>query len=139
MADTETRREPGMRVYVAVWIGLLVIVAAEVAATYAHLTVGVQLAVLLALAVLEAGIALLYFMHLKYERPSLFWSLIPALVVVLVLMDHFWPDAVPYPDEILAQCAKVHFSPTSRKIFHKYFYVGRVRGRGALTKLVSRK
>ncbi|OLE61009.1 MAG: hypothetical protein AUG10_03075 [Gemmatimonadetes bacterium 13_1_20CM_2_70_10] len=83
-----------MRVYVTVWIGLLVIVAAEVAATYAHLTVGVQLAVLLALAVLEAGIALLYFMHLKYERPSLFWSLIPALVVVLVLMDHFWPDAV---------------------------------------------
>ena len=85
---------PGMRVYVIVWIGLLVIVAAEVAATYAHFTVGVQLAALLTLAVLEAGIALLYFMHLKYERPSLFWSLIPALVVVLVLMDHFWPDAV---------------------------------------------
>ena len=83
-----------LRAYVAVWIGLLVIVGVEVAATYARLTVGIQLAVLLALAVLEAGLALLYFMHLRYERPSLFWSLIPALVIVLLLMDHFWPDAV---------------------------------------------
>ncbi len=83
-----------MRPYVTVWLGLLLIVGAEVAATYAQLAVGTQLAVLLALAVLEAGTALLYFMRLRYERPSLFWSLIPALVVVLVLMDHFWPDAV---------------------------------------------
>ena len=83
-----------LRAYVAVWIGLLVIVGVEVAATYARLAVGIQLAVLLALAVLEAGLALLYFMHLRYERPSLFWSLIPALVIVLLLMDHFWPDAV---------------------------------------------
>ena len=83
-----------LRAYVAVWIGLLVIVGVEVAATYARLAVGMQLAVLLALAVLEAGLALLYFMHLRYERPSLFWSLIPALVIVLLLMDHFWPDAV---------------------------------------------
>lgn len=78
----------------AVWIGLLVIVGVEVAATYARLAVGIQLAVLLALAVLEAGLALLYFMHLRDERPRLFWSLIPALVIVLLLMDHFWPDAV---------------------------------------------
>ncbi len=83
-----------MRPYVIVWCGLLVIVAAEVAATFAHLATGTQLAVLLALAVLEAGLALLYFMRLRYERPRLFWSLIPALVVVLILMDHFWPDAV---------------------------------------------
>ncbi len=50
-----------MRPYVIVWSGLIVIVAAEVAATFAHLAAGTQLAVLLALAVLEAGLALLYF------------------------------------------------------------------------------
>jgi hypothetical protein len=33
-------------------------------------------------------------MHLKYERASLFWSLIPALLFVLVLLDHLWPDAL---------------------------------------------
>ena len=94
MADTESRHGPELPVYVVVWIGLLLIVGAEVALTYARLSVGAQLGGLLALAVLEAGIGLLYFMHLRYERPSLFWSLIPALVVVLILMDHFWPDAV---------------------------------------------
>ncbi len=90
----ETRQSPGMKLYVVVWIGLLLIVGVEVAATYAHLPVGTLLALLLVLAGLEAALGLLYFMHLRYERPSLFWSLVPALVVVLVLMDHFWPDAL---------------------------------------------
>ncbi|PYO83610.1 MAG: hypothetical protein DMD65_05295 [Gemmatimonadetes bacterium] len=90
----EPRPSPGMKMYVTVWIGLLLIVGAEVALTYARFPVGRLLALLLVLAVVEAGLGLLYFMHLRYERPSLFWSLIPALVVVLILMDHFWPDAL---------------------------------------------
>jgi F0F1-type ATP synthase membrane subunit b/b' len=36
----------------------------------------------------------MYFMHLKYERPNLFWSLIPVLLFVLFMMDHIWPDAL---------------------------------------------
>src|SRR2546425_9069234 len=90
----EPRPSPGMKMYVTVWIGLLLIVGAEVALTYARVPVGRLLALLLVLAVVEAGLGLLYFMHLRYERPSLFWSLIPALVDVLILMDHFWPDAL---------------------------------------------
>jgi cytochrome c oxidase subunit IV len=83
-----------MKLYLLVWIGLLLIVGVEVALTYARLPAGTLLGLLLLLAGLEATLGLLYFMHLKYERPSLFWSLVPALVVVLVLMDHFWPDAL---------------------------------------------
>lgn len=83
-----------MKVYVIVWLGLILIVGAEVLLAYAHLRTPILLAALLALAVLEAGAALLFFMHLKYERPTLFWSMIPALIFVLVLMDHLWPDAV---------------------------------------------
>ena len=49
---------------------------------------------LLVLMVVKFAMVVLYFMHLRYERPSLFWSLVPALLVVLVLMDHFWPDAL---------------------------------------------
>lgn len=77
-----------------VWIGLMLLVVVEVGLTYAHLATGAQLAALLALAVIEAAIALLYFMHLKYERPLLFWSLIPTLVFTLVMFDHLWPDAL---------------------------------------------
>jgi heme/copper-type cytochrome/quinol oxidase subunit 4 len=69
------------------------IVLVEVLLTYARLTPTALLLALLSLAFIEAALALLYFMHLRYERPILFWTLIPALVFVLVLFDHLWPDA----------------------------------------------
>jgi cytochrome c oxidase subunit IV len=85
--------EPGMRLYVAVWLGLLLIVAAEVALTYGGLPTRTLLAALLVLALVEAGLAVMYFMHLKYERRTLFWSLIPALIFVFLMMNQFWSDA----------------------------------------------
>jgi cytochrome c oxidase subunit IV len=94
MAATETKDAIGMKSYVAIWVGLLCIVGIEVFLTYRHLSTQRLLLFLLIFAFIEAGIAVLYFMHLKYERPSLFWSLIPALLFVLFLMDHFWPDAL---------------------------------------------
>jgi len=94
MTAITPRHPPGMRLYVVVWIGLLLIVGIEVSLTYLQLPGPRLLASLLVLAFIEAGIGVMYFMHLKYERPSLFWSLIPTLIFVLVLMDHFWPDAL---------------------------------------------
>jgi cytochrome c oxidase subunit IV len=82
-----------MRFYVVLWAGLLGVVAVEVLLTYAHLRPLALTISLVALALIEAGVALMYFMHLKYERRILFWSLIPALVFVLVMFDHLWPDA----------------------------------------------
>ena len=90
-SDAETG--PGFRRYVLVWAGLMCIVVVEVVLTYAGLTAPALLLALLSLAFIEAALALLYFMHLRYERPILFWSLIPALVFVLVLFNHLWPDA----------------------------------------------
>jgi cytochrome c oxidase subunit IV len=84
---------PGMRLYVAVWLSLLLIVAAEVALTYAGLPAGTLLAALLALALVEAALGVMYFMHLRYERRTLFWSLIPALIFVFIMMNQFWSDA----------------------------------------------
>jgi cytochrome c oxidase subunit 4 len=89
----DTMPGPGMRLYVAVWLGLLLIVAAEVALTYAGLSTRTLLAALLVLALVEAGLGLMYFMHLKYERRTLFWSLIPALIFVFLMMNQFWSDA----------------------------------------------
>jgi caa(3)-type oxidase subunit IV len=94
MDTTETRNEPSMRLYVGIWIALLVIVGAEVGLTYMHLSAGTQLAALLALAFIEAGLGVLYFMHLKYERTILLVSVVPTLLFVLFMMDHLWPDAL---------------------------------------------
>jgi caa(3)-type oxidase subunit IV len=93
MADTDAVSAPGMRMYLVIWVGLLLIVAVEVALTYAGLPAGTLLAALLALAFVEAGLGVMYFMHLKYERRLLFWALIPALVFVLVMLNHLWRDA----------------------------------------------
>ena len=82
-----------MKRYVVVWFALLAIVAVEVVVTLAHPPTGLLLAGLLLLAGIEAGLGLLYFMHLKYERRSFMWSVILAVVIAIVLMDHFWLDA----------------------------------------------
>lgn len=90
---TETNHEPGMKEYIAIWVGLLCIVGIETFLTSMNLSTHELLASLLVLAFIEAGIALLYFMHLKYEKPNLFWSLVPAVIFVLFMMNHIWPDA----------------------------------------------
>ncbi len=82
-----------MKRYIVVWFALLAIVAVEVVVTLAHPPTGLLLAGLLLLAGIEAGLGLLYFMHLKYERRSFMWSVILAVVIAVVLMDHFWLDA----------------------------------------------
>jgi caa(3)-type oxidase subunit IV len=91
--ETTRAAEPSMRLYVSVWLGLIVIVAVEVGLTFLHWPTPMLLIVLLALAIAEAAIALRYFMHLKYENPALFWTLVPAVVFALLMMNQLWPDA----------------------------------------------
>ena len=90
---TDTKNAPGMKEYFAIWVGLLCIVGIETFLTTMHISTYRLLAALLVLAFVEAGIALLFFMHLKYERPRLFWTLVPLVIFVLFMMNHIWPDA----------------------------------------------
>jgi cytochrome c oxidase subunit IV len=88
-----SNHDPGMGTYVGIWAGFLAIVGVEVLITYRHPETKTLLAILLLLAFFEAGIGLLYFMHMKYERKILFWTIVPITVFVLIMMDHVWPDA----------------------------------------------
>lgn len=92
MTDSATQG-PGMKLYVTVWIGLILIVIVEVALAYAHLSPGTLLFALLALASVEASLGVMYFMHLRYEKRVLFWSTIPPLIFVLLTLNHLWRDA----------------------------------------------
>lgn len=93
MTTMEKDAEPRMRTYVIVWLGMVAIVAVEAALAYAHVSSGMLVASLLVLAFLEAAVALRYFMHLKYEVPLLFWTLIPGLLLAFFMMNQFWADA----------------------------------------------
>ncbi len=93
MANVASNRDPQMKFYILVWISLLCIVGIEVFLTYRGFSTHVLLTALLLLAFIEAGIGLLYFMHLKYDRPILLWSFVLSIVFVLLMMNQIWPDA----------------------------------------------
>jgi len=88
-----SKQEPGMGSYVGIVIGLMIIVGIEVILTYRHLPVRTLLFSLLGLASVEAFVGILYLMHVKYETPLLFWTVFPATLFVLVLLNYLWPDA----------------------------------------------
>ena len=89
----ESGRDPSVMTYVGIWVGLLGIVGIETAITYQHPEAKVLLASLLILALVEAAIAMLYFMHMNYERKILLWTLVPITLFVLSMLDHLWADA----------------------------------------------
>jgi len=93
MVEVDTTDGPGMKLYLAIWVALLCIAGAEVFLSYRGFSTAALLSVLLVLAFLEAGIGLLYFMHLKYDRPILLWSFVLSVVFVLLMMNQLWPDA----------------------------------------------
>jgi cytochrome c oxidase subunit IV len=45
------------------------------------------------LAIVQAGLGIMFFMHLFQEKRSLMFALIPATVFVLLMMNVFWSDS----------------------------------------------
>jgi heme/copper-type cytochrome/quinol oxidase subunit 4 len=80
-------------VYVRVWLGLLIIVGLEVALTYAKPHPAMLVNGLLLLALLEVSLGLWYFMHLRFEKRLLLWSLV-LFLVIMIMMNQIWPDAL---------------------------------------------
>lgn len=82
------------RLFVLIWIWLLAITGIEVALAYQHLGVSVMLTLLMGFSVVKAYLIIFFFMHLRYEKPSLALTLIPPLVVVICLLFLALPDSL---------------------------------------------
>ena len=82
------------RTYLIVWSGLLVLTILEVILAYTSLGVTVMLVTLLLLSFVKTGLIVAYFMHMKFERRSLFWALIPATVFCIALLSMFFVDSL---------------------------------------------
>jgi cytochrome c oxidase subunit IV len=54
---------------------------------------GPQPLLMVMLALLQASLGVNYFMHMKQERPSLFFALIPYTLFVLFMMNMIWSDS----------------------------------------------
>jgi heme/copper-type cytochrome/quinol oxidase subunit 4 len=83
-----------IRKYLPVYFVLLAIFLVEVFLAFQHFSIVVLVVFLLVLAMCSAGLGLMYFMHLAQERRSLFLTLIPVTIFVLIMMNMFWGDSV---------------------------------------------
>ena len=78
-----------------VWVALLVMTAVEVLLAYLQVPTLIMLTALLGLSIIKAALIIAYFMHLKFEKLSLFLTLFPMLVLCIILMLMiFMPDSL---------------------------------------------
>ena len=80
--------------FLKVWGCLLILTAGEVYLAYEQLELHLMLVLLMGISLIKAALIIAYFMHLRYERRSLFLTLVPALVFVLAMMVAFLPDSL---------------------------------------------
>jgi cytochrome c oxidase subunit 4 len=93
-SSAEHAHEGSTRVFLIVWFWLLGLTGVEVFLGYEQLELKLMLVLLMGLSIIKAALIIAYFMHLRYERPSMAIALMPALVIVLVLMNIFLPDSL---------------------------------------------
>jgi cytochrome c oxidase subunit 4 len=81
-------------IFIKVWIGLLVLTLIEVILGYIQFGTYIMLTLLMGFSIVKAYLIMAYFMHLKFDRPSLSWILVPPLIAcILIMMGYFFPDS----------------------------------------------
>ena len=83
--------------FIYVWVALLVMTGIEVLLAYEQVPTLIMLTALMGLSIIKAALIIAYFMHLKFERLSLFLTLFPMLILCILLMLIFLGDAVRLP------------------------------------------
>jgi len=78
--------------YLPVYFILLAIAGVEILLAYQNFSTPALVRILLLMAVGSATLGLMYFMHLAHEKRSLFLTLIPATIFVLLMMNMIWSD-----------------------------------------------
>ena len=79
--------------FTKIWFVLLALTGVEVYLCYIQLPTLTMLTLLVGLSVIKAALIIAYFMHLKFERFSLFLTLFPMLILCILLMFISMPDS----------------------------------------------
>jgi len=83
--------------FAKVWLALLALTGLEVFLAYEQVPVMIMLTALVGISIVKAALIIAYFMHLKFERFSLFLTLFPMLIFCILLMLLFLGDATRIP------------------------------------------
>jgi len=81
------------RLFMSIWIYLLLLTGFEVFLGYIHLPVVYMLVILMGASIIKAALIVAYFMHLRFERLNLILTIVPAVVVCICLLLVFFPDS----------------------------------------------
>jgi cytochrome c oxidase subunit 4 len=93
-ATAERPHVEAKRIFLIVWVWLLVLTGVETVLAYQSLELKVMLMALMALSIIKASLIISYFMHLRFERRSLVLTLMPAMVFVICMLFIIFPDSV---------------------------------------------
>jgi cytochrome c oxidase subunit 4 len=81
------------RLFMSVWLWLLLLTGFEVFLGYIHLPVMYMLVILMGASIVKAALIVAYFMHLRFERLNLILTIVPAVVICICLLLVFFPDS----------------------------------------------
>lgn len=79
--------------YVGIYVCLLILAALQFVIAYSHIDTTAMFARMLFVAIAEAGIALLFFMHLWAEKRGFLLFVMVFTVFVLLAMQYGWTDS----------------------------------------------
>jgi heme/copper-type cytochrome/quinol oxidase subunit 4 len=88
--------------YIVIYVCLLIIAALQFVIAYSHVGTAAMFARMLFLAIVEAGLALLFFMHLWAEKRGFLLFVLIFTGFALITMQYGWTDSfrmelgVPY-------------------------------------------
>ncbi len=92
MAAAETHNRGSIGKDVGVYVLLLILAGIQFAIAYQDITASQMFARMLSVAILEGGLALLFFMHLSENR-GLMWFVVIFTVAVILGMQYGWTDS----------------------------------------------
>jgi heme/copper-type cytochrome/quinol oxidase subunit 4 len=88
----ETQESGGMKKDLVIYFCLLALAAIQFVIAYQSIDTSQMLVRMLIVAIVEAALALLFFMHLAENR-GLLWFVVVFTVSVLLTMQYGWTDA----------------------------------------------
>src|ERR1041385_1645228 len=92
-AETHDHFAGSNKLFISVWVWLLLLTSFEVFLGYIRLNVVLMLVILMGASIIKAALIIAYFMHLRFERLNLILTIVPAVVVCICLLLIFFPDS----------------------------------------------
>ncbi len=92
-ADSHEHFAGSNKLFLSIWIWLLVLTGIEVFLGYVQLPLHYMLTILMGASIIKAALIVAYFMHLRFERLNLILTIVPAVVICICLLLVFFPDS----------------------------------------------